>query len=150
MPRQAYNLSRQRTECFTTTINGLLTYYAMRKRDVRTGAIDQSTYEADRQAIGHVLRRIGYTGDMEASARDFRRVTVFRRNQLRTLILDALRRSQKPMTARQIAKAIICVGHDWDLSELELASRVAKACLRMPDGAVRKGTDGKGNVIWMV
>lgn len=148
MPRQAENVSRQRTKSFTLTINGLLTYCAMRKRDLRECVIDQPTYDADFAAIERVLKGLGYTGDLDTDVREIRGPAVFGANELRLLILGVLRRAESPMTARQIAVQIIEAGNNRGFATTALAVKVAKACGRMPKGAARKGTDGKGNVVW--
>lgn len=150
MPRQAENVSRQRTKCFTVTINGLLTYCAMRKSDLRKGDIDQATCHTDFAAIERVLIGLGYKGDLDTDAREIRGQAVFGANELRIIVLDILRRADTPMTARQIAMQIVKAGHNRGLATADLAGRVSKACLRMPKGAIRKGTDGKGNVVWSV
>jgi hypothetical protein len=147
MPRKAYNVSRQRSQDYRIAINGLLTLRARRMRAGRLGEVGQDALQDDLAAIDRTLRLAGFTGDIEAVTRDFRREAIFRRGELQRLILDALREAGEPMRNRQIAETIAAKRGHNSLTMADLTERVGK-CLTQTDAA-RKGTDARWNVVWI-
>lgn len=102
MPIKAYNVSRQRSGRHTITINGPLTGRARRLRNLRLKEDNEARTLADFAAIDRVLVNvIGYTSDIEAESRDFRREALFDRNGLHRAILVVLRQANDPLTMRQ-------------------------------------------------
>jgi hypothetical protein len=108
MPRKSYNVSRQRTRGNAITINGLLTWRARLLRRLRLKEGDQATIETDIAAIDRVLVNvIGFTGDIDALTRDFRREALFKRGELQRLVMAVLREANEPLTTRQITDRVM-------------------------------------------
>lgn len=108
MPKASYNVSRQRTRGNAITINGLLTWRARRLRALRLAEGDTADIEADIAALDRVLVNVlGYTGDIDADTRDFRREALFGRGELQRAVMTVLREANGPLTARQIAQRVI-------------------------------------------
>lgn len=108
MPRKAYNIGRQRTRGNAITINGLLTWRARLLRRLRLKEGDQAELEADILAIDRVLVNvIGFTGDIDALTRDFRREALFKRGELQRLVMTVLREANGPLTTRQITERVM-------------------------------------------
>lgn len=136
MPRASYNVSRQRSRGNAITINGLLTWRAKRLRGLRVEPDSQADHQADIAAIDRVLVNVlGFTGDIEALTRDYRREALFKRNELRRMVCDVLREANEPLTARQITERVIA------RKSLELRpgsqskqwiNRVRKICQKLP------------------
>lgn len=150
MPRTDYNIARQRTDRFTITINGLLTCRARlmaqgRKRDRPADQI-----RADIAAIDRVLVNVlGYQGDIQAVARDFKREALFRRGELFKAVCDVLRRADKPMTAREIASIVYgAKGKTLEPGPVskQWIARVRKCCQRVPGAVMVR--DSAGHMAW--
>lgn len=146
MPRKAYNVSRQRTRGNAITINGLLTWRARRLRALRLQEGDAAAIEADIAALDRVLVNVlGYTGDIEADTRDFRRDALFRRNELRKMVADVLRQANRPLTARQIAQRVITAkGLPFKPGKQSKAwiTRVRVVCRKLPNVQMTRADDG--------
>lgn len=107
MPRQEYNVSRQRSTKSAITINGLLTWRARRLRSLRLKEGDAAEHLADIAAIDRVLTNVlGFT-DIEAFTRDFRREALFRRGELYRMVCDVLREADRPLTTREITTIVL-------------------------------------------
>jgi hypothetical protein len=146
MPRKAHNVSRQRTRGNAITINGLLTWRARRLRSLRLKEGELSEVEADLAAIDRVLVNvIGFTGDVEAITRDFRREALFKRGELQRLVMQVLREANEPLTTRQITErvmsrkgATMTPGRD----SKERILRVRVICKRLPQVQMTQADDG--------
>lgn len=145
MPVKSYNVSRQRTRGNAITINGLLTWRAKRLRSLRLKEGDTDAVEADIAAIDRVLINVlGYTGDIEAETRDFRREAIFDRNELRRAVLVALRQANGPLTTRQLTERVMAFkGKTLKPGRLakEWINRVRVVCRKLP-GLDRTAVDG--------
>lgn len=136
MPIKSYNVSRQRTRGNAITINGLLTWRARRLRSLRLKQGDEGEHLADLAAIDRVLVNvIGYTGDIEAETRDFRREAIFDRNELRRAVMLVLRQANGPLTTRQITERVMATkGKTLKPGRLskEWINRVRVVCRKAP------------------
>ncbi len=155
MPRQEHNISRQRSTSYAITINGLLTNRARLMREGRKDRDRRDQIATDIAAIDHVLTRVlGFTGDIEAVTRDFKREAVFKRGEMFAVICDVLRQADRPLTTREIAKAVYAtkgktVGSGRQSKEW--INRVRHACKRLErDGTAMVAMDGHGDVVWLV
>jgi hypothetical protein len=108
MPRAKHNVSRQRSRGNAITINGLLTWRARLLRRLRKQEGDTASVTADIAALDRVLVNvIGFTGDIEAITRDFRREALFQRGELQRLVMAVLREANEPLTTRQITERVM-------------------------------------------
>ncbi|HMN15506.1 MAG TPA: hypothetical protein PKD55_24585 [Bellilinea sp.] len=108
MPIKKYNVARQRSSGNAITINGLLTWRSRCLRRLRIKDGDEKETLADIAAIDRVLVNVlGFKGDIAALSRDFRREALFGRGELYRAVCDVLRAADKPMTAREIATAVM-------------------------------------------
>lgn len=81
------------------------------------------------------------------------RHVIFGRGELTRQVLTILRRSDGPMTSRQIAQEIVSdSGMDARDRKFvsDLTKRVGKACRQSPKGTIVKATDNHGNVVWSI
>lgn len=136
MPRAAYNVSRQRSTSNAISINAMLTARARRLRSLRLEEGDQAAHLADIEAIDHVLVNVlGFTGDIAAETKDFRREALFGRSELRRAVIAVLREANQPLTTRQITERVMATkgkalkpgrqSKDW-------ITRVRVVCQRLP------------------
>lgn len=105
----------------------------------------------DIASIDRTLNVLGYEGDLDAAMPRQKRHVVFGKGELFRACMSVLRPAQEPMTSRMIAQQIMELnGQDArDRKTInDLVKRVGK-CLRQTNAA-RRGTDGKGNVVWSV
>lgn len=108
MPRAAYNVSRQRSTSNAISINAMLTARARRLRSLRLEEGDQAAHLADIEAIDRVLINVlGFTGDIAAETKDFRREALFGRSELRRAVIAVLREANGPLTTRQITERVM-------------------------------------------
>lgn len=107
MPRQEYNISRQRSTKSAITINGLLTWRACRLRSLRLEEGNAEEHLADIAAIDRVLTNVLGFADIEAFTRDFRREALFRRGELYRMMCDVLREADRPLTTREITEIVL-------------------------------------------
>ena len=152
MPRSDYNIARQRTSRFTITINGLLTCRARLMREGRKGERPADQIRADIAAIDHVLVSVlGYSEDIEAVTKDFRREAVFRRGELFKAVCDALRKAEGPLTPREIAETV------YGARGVELKpgpeskrriNSVRKCCQRVPGAVMVRNASGR--MAWQI
>lgn len=140
MPAKAYNVSRRRSRGNAITINGLLTWRAKRLRSLRVEPDRQAEHQADIAAIDRALVNVlGFTGDIEALTRDYRREALFRRNELRRMVCDVLREGNGPLTARQITERVIArkgLAIRPGAQSKQWINRVRKVCRKLPVEAV--------------
>lgn len=107
----------------------------------------------DIDAMDRTLSVLGYEGDLDAAMPRQKRHVIFGRGELTRQVLAILRRSDNPLTSRQIAQEIVSdSGMDARDRKFvsELTKRVGKACRQYPNGTIRKATDIKGNVLWSI
>jgi hypothetical protein len=136
MPRAAHNIGRQRSTRNAISINAMLTWRGKRLRSVRLKEGDEAANLADIAAIDRVLVNVlGYTGDIEAESKDFRREALFKRNDLRKAVMVVLREANGLLTTRQITERVMStkgkVLKPGRLSK-EWISRVRVVCNRLP------------------
>ena len=102
-------------------------------------------------AVDHVLRNVlAYTGDIETVTRDFKRVALFKRGEMFAAVCNVLRKADTPLTTREVAERV------FDTKGITIASgkqskdyiNRVRHSLKLMGNAARKGTDGKGNVVW--
>lgn len=106
MPRKEYNIARQRTRGYAITINGLFTARSKCLRSLRLSD-DPDTIKSDIAAIDRVLVNVlGYTGDIEAVSRDFKRNPSFGRGEMMRAVVDVLRKADAPMLTRDLTVAV--------------------------------------------
>lgn len=145
MPRQEYNVSRQRSTKSAITVNGLLTWRARRLRSLRLKEGNAKEHLADIAAIDRVLTNVlGFT-DIEAFTRDFRRETLFRRGELYRMVCDVLREADRPLTTREITE-IVLARKGYALKPgrqgKEHINRVRKICRGIKCVSLEKLVDG--------
>jgi hypothetical protein len=150
MPRKEYNTGRQRSRGNPIAINALLTHRGKRLRALRTGGMEAETSLADIAAIDRVLVNVlGFTGDIEAVTKDFKREAVFRRGELQRRVCDVLRDAQEPLTARQIMERIAeakgLTMRPGKLSK-QWINRTRKACERVFGPATDRWASGA--MVW--
>lgn len=108
MPSAAYNISRQRSTSNAISINAMLTARARRLRSLRLEEGGQSAHLADIEAIDRVLVNVlGFSGDIGAETKDFRRGALFGRSELRRAVIAVLREANEPLTTRQITERVM-------------------------------------------
>ena len=113
---------------------------ALRARQAELGnAID---------SIDHVLRSLGFSGDLDGMKPRSNRVVYFHRNELRRFCIDELRNAEHPISARDLAEKIIQLeGKDSRDRALrnDMVKRVGKALklLRQQGVAVSAGRSGE-------
>ncbi len=105
-------------------------------RSLRLKEGDDAAVLADIAAIDHVLVNvIGFTGDIAALSRDFRREALFRRGELQRAVSAVLRQANGPLTTRQIAERVMATkGKALEPGRLakEWINRTRKVCQRLP------------------
>ena len=106
-----------------------------------TAATNALEHEADIAAIDRVLVNVlGFTGDIDALTRDFRREALFQRNELRRMVCEALREANGPLTVRQITERVIArkgLTMRPGKQSKQWINRVRKICQKLPLEAVR-------------
>jgi len=107
----------------------------------------------DIDALDRTLGVLGYEGDLDAAMPRQKRHVIFGKGELTKQVLTILRRSDKPMTSRQIAQEVVSdSGMDARDRKYvsDLTKRVGKACRQYPEGTIHKSTDSHGNVVWAI
>ena len=100
-----------------------------------------------------LINVMGYEGDLDTQMPRQKRHVLFGKGELTRQVLTILRRSETPLTSRQIAQEIVSEkGMDARDRKYvsDLTKRVGKACRQYPEGTIRKATDERGNVVWGV
>lgn len=142
-----------RTETYDHTIAGLLTKRADLLGEAETIRDRLAAIKNDVDALDRTLNVLGYDGDLDAQMPRQKRHVIFGRGELSKQIFAVLRRSDKPMTSREIAQDIVSdSGLDARDRKFvtDLTKRVSKACRQGKDGVIVKATDAQGNVVWSV
>ena len=149
MPRTEHNIGRQRSTRHEITINGLLTLRGHQLRHLRLGTNPDA--KTNIAAIDRVLINvIGYEGNIAEESRDFRRVTTFKRGELRRLVADILRKAEHPLTTLEVAKlAMATKGLEASYSR-KIKGRVSNVRATLKGMALNKRTDANGNVVWSI
>lgn len=136
MPRAKHNISRQRTRGYAITINGLFTARSKCLRSLRLEDGDVETIKADIAAIDRVLVNVlGYSGNIEAVSRDFKRNPSFGRGEMMRAVLDVLRKADAPMLTRGLTVAVFeSKGLTLPPGEVgrNRINRVRKICQQVP------------------
>ena len=135
-----------------TTISGLL-----KKRDeiMRESAElrERMAIAANAiEAIDNVLETFGHTEDLDGRTPRAARVVLFYRNELRSFLLDQLRKAQEPMSSRQLA-CLVCETEGKSMGDRRLLNdvtrRVGCALRKMRAIKAVEGHRGKdGSAIW--
>ena len=107
----------------------------------------------DIDSLDRTLNVLGYDGDLDAAMPRQKRHVIFGRGELTKQVLAILRRASKPMTSREMAQEIVS-DSGMDAKDRKFASdltkRVGKACRQYPEGTIKKATDERGNVMWVL
>ena len=142
-----------RTETFTHTISGLLTKRADLLGEAEVIRDRLAAIKNDIDALDRTLSVLNYDGDLDAQMPRAKRHVIFGRGELAKQVLATLRRSQGPMTSREIAQEIVS---DSGLDARDrkyvsdLTKRVGKSCRQSTGKSIVKATDARGNVVWSV
>lgn len=98
--------------------------------------------------IAHIdaaMREFGYNRDPSQIAPRVRHARLFKRNELKLLVMEYLR-TNGDAPALEIA-CYVCERKGWDVSDRELVDRIARSA-KASRRLLRKATDGHGNVVW--
>ncbi|MDA8870595.1 hypothetical protein N9H93_04330 [Rhizobiaceae bacterium] len=128
-------------------MNGLLTLRGQRMRALRLGTDADATDNI--AAIDRVLVNvIGNTGDTAGESKDFRRVALFGRGEVRRLVGEILRGAKRPLTTLQIAQQALVTKSVAVSCSRRVKGRVSNVWKVLADmhGVVR-GADANGNVV---
>jgi hypothetical protein len=108
----------------------------------------------DVESIDRVLDTFGFNGDLEGRTTRAARIILFYRNELRTYLLEELRKADRPLSSRELGEKVCQVeGKSPNDRRLivDITRRVGK-CLR--ELRARKAVDGwldkKGCAIWKI
>ena len=146
-------MRHSRTETFDHTISGLLTKRADLLGEAEVIRDRLAAIKNDIDALDRTLSVLNYDGDLDAQMPRAKRHVIFGRGELTKQVFAVLRRSQGPMTSREIAQELVS---DSGLDARDrkyvsdLTKRVGKACRQSKGGVIIKATDGRGNVVWSV
>jgi len=91
-----------------------------------------------------MINVLGYTGDIEAVSRDFKRNPSFGRGEMLRAVLDVLRKAEAPMLTRELTVAVFAskgLTLPPGQTGRNRINRVRKICQQVP-GIVEAG-DGK-------
>ena len=105
-------------------------------------------------AIDQVLETFGHTDNLEGRTPRAARVVLFYRNELRSFLLDQLRKAKGPLSSRQLA-CIVCETEGKSTGDRRLLNdvtrRVGCALRRMRATKAVEGHRGKdGSAVWSV
>lgn len=140
------------TETYEHTIGGLLQKRAELFNEAERIRDRLAEIKNDIGALDRVLGSLGYKGDLDAAMPRQKREVIFGRGELSQAIVGELRGTERPLTSREIAQAIVSLRGDdaRDRKHVsELTKRVGKACRSLViENHVRRSVDDKGNVMW--
>ena len=146
-------MRHSRTETFDHTISGLLTKRADLLGEAESIRDRLAAIKNDIDALDRTLNVLNYDGDLDAQMPRAKRHVIFGRGELTKQVFAVLRRSQGPMTSREIAQEIVSdSGMDARDRKYvsDLTKRVGKACRQSKGGVIVKASDARGNVVWSV
>ncbi|MFD1704470.1 hypothetical protein ACFSCV_15790 [Methylopila henanensis] len=150
----AGTIRRSRTDTFEHTINGLLTKRADLFGEAERIRDRLAEIKNDVQALDRVLGSLGYVGDLDAAMPRQKRDVLFGPGDLSRAILDTLREAPKPMTTREIAKAVLALeGRDAADRRLlsDVVKRVGKALRGISAGFdIRRENSASEGITWSV
>ena len=105
----------------------------------------------DIEAVERVLTSLGYQGQLSGDTPRVNRVVLFYRNELREYLLSELRKSDRPLTSRELAQRICQVeGKDWQDRRLltDVIRRVGCAMRKMRAARVVEGERTDAGQVW--
>lgn len=150
MTNTALRLSR--TTTFEHTVAGLLTKREELSRECAELRERMAIAANAIEAIDHVLETFGHTEDLEGRTPRAARVVLFYRNELRTFLLEQLRKAQEPLSSRQLAECV-CETEGKSLGDSRLLNdvtrRIGCALRKMRATKAVEGHRGKdGSAVW--
>lgn len=135
------------TKGYEHTISGLIKKRSELMAEANRLRADMATVGNAIDSIDHVLRSLGFSGDLDGMKPRSNRVVYFHRNELRRFLIDELRNAEHPLSARDLAEKIIGLeGKDARDRTLrnDMVKRVGKSLklLRQQGVAVSEGRNG--------
>ena len=106
----------------------------------------------DIEAVERVLDSLGYQDEMTTTPRAAR-IVLFYRNELRDYLTAELRKSDEPLTARELARRICQVeGKDWQDRRLmtDVTRRVGCALRKMRAARTVGGERTQAGQVWLL
>ena len=147
-------MNYHKSQTYEHTISGMLTKRAELLGEAETIRDRLAEIKNDIDALDRTLINVmGYEGDLDTQMPRQKRHVLFGKGELTRQVLTILRRSETPLTSRQIAQEIVSEkGMDARDRKYvsDLTKRVGKACRQYPEGAIVKAADERGNVVWGV
>ncbi len=107
----------------------------------------------DIEAAERVLDSLGYQGVMKGDTPRAARIVLFYRNELREYLLAELRKSDRPLTSRELACRLCQVeGKDWQDRRLltDVVRRVGCAMRKMRAARVVEGERTDAGQVWRI
>ena len=143
-----------RTETFEHTIAGLLTKREELQKEIAGLRESMAVASNAIDAIDQVLEAFGHTEDLEGRSPRAARVVLFYRNELRTFLLDQLRKAKEPLSSRQLA-CIVCETEGKSTGDRRLLNdvtrRVGCALRKMrATKAVENHRGPDGSAVWQI
>jgi chorismate mutase len=143
-----------RTETYEHTISGLLTKRQELMEETAAIREKMAIIANDVEAIDRVLETLGHTEQLEGRSPRAARIILFYRNELRSFLLDQLRKANRPMTSRELAE-IVCETEGKNRGDRRLISDVTRrigCALRKMRASrmVQSGREPSGGHVWMV
>ena len=105
----------------------------------------------DIEAVERVLDSLGYSGQIKGDTPRAARIVLFYRNELREYLLAEMRKSETPLTSRELACRVCQVeGKDWQDRRLitDVTRRVGCAMRRMRASRVVEGERTDAGQVW--
>ena len=147
-------MNYHKSQTYEHTISGMLTKRAELLGEAETIRDRLAEIKNDIDALDRTLINVmGYEGDLDTQMPRQKRHVLFGKGELTRQVLTILRRSETPLTSRQIAQEIVSEkGMDARDRKYvsDLTKRVGKACRQYPEGTIVKATDERGNVVWAI
>lgn len=141
-----------RTDTFEHTIAGLLTKREDLQREIASLRESMAVAANAVDAIDQVLEAFGHTEDLDGRTPRAARVVLFYRNELRSFLLDQLRKAKEPISSRQLA-CIVCETEGKSTGDRRLLNdvtrRVGCTLRKMRATKAVEGYRGKdGSAVW--
>jgi len=142
---------RRTTETYQHTINGLLQKRSEMMEEVAVTRERLAVLSNDIESMDRVLERLGYSGNVQLTAR-VPRIVLFYRGELRQFLIGQLR-EHGPLTSRSMAEKLIQMdGKDARDRRMvsDVVRRIGKALRQMQDAKLIVGTKTKsmGEYSW--